>query len=252
MLISGQQVSENAEFSFDLCIIGAGAAGISIARVFNRSHINTCLLESGGFEYSEKNNRLNSGEVSGVDKDYLNRTRLRMFGGATGHWAGYCRPLDTADFEKKEWLPQSVGWPFERQELISYYDQAAKVVQIKSFFSQNPDQNVIYNRECGLRSTPFHFSPPTRFGTRYRKELVDSKNISIMLHSNAVELKLNAKKDRASVLKVVSSNQKQFSVKAKVFVLATGGLENPRFLLNSNGDIKAGLGNQNELVHVLR
>jgi choline dehydrogenase-like flavoprotein len=38
----------------DICIIGAGAAGISIAMEFTNSNYQVVLLEGGGFEYDDR------------------------------------------------------------------------------------------------------------------------------------------------------------------------------------------------------
>jgi choline dehydrogenase-like flavoprotein len=102
MLVDGQKVQDNSVFTFDLCIIGAGAAGITIARRFNGASKKVGLIESGGFEYSAEVSKLSEGETSGVRDNYLTQTRMRMFGGTTNHWAGTCLPLDVSDFEKKE------------------------------------------------------------------------------------------------------------------------------------------------------
>ena len=68
MIINGQKIQDNSEFNVDLCIIGAGAAGISIARTFNNLNVKVCLLESGGFDYSAENTKLYTGETSGIDE----------------------------------------------------------------------------------------------------------------------------------------------------------------------------------------
>ncbi|MCZ6643657.1 MAG: GMC family oxidoreductase [Gammaproteobacteria bacterium] len=248
MLIEHNSIEPDSEFEVDLCIIGAGACGITIARTFDNLNLKVALLESGGFEYSEKNHALYSGEASGVSDDYLTRTRQRMFGGTTNHWGGLCRPFDEIDFEKRAWVPNSVAWPFTRSTLEPYYDKAADIVQLKRFFADGPASRDLVDAQCQLSALLFRFSPPTRFGTEYRKELIDSQNISVFLESNATELSLNEHRSAARVLNVMASDGGTFRIKAQNFVLATGGLENPRFLLNSNAEISAGLGNHSDLV----
>ena len=249
MLINGLKVRPNSEFQYDLCIIGAGAAGITIARSFIGSQTSVCLLESGGFGRSKKYTDLYAGETVGVKKQYLTRTRLRMFGGTTNHWGGYCRPLDEFDFEKHTWIPESIGWPFERSEIVPYYERAASVVEIDPFFSTGHDHKEFFGKDCNLEISPFHFSrPPTNFRKRYRKQLVNSENIVVCLHSNARELIPNRDKNACQSLVVKNGNGISFTVKAKVFVLATGAIENPRILLNSNRIINEGIGNRFDLV----
>jgi choline dehydrogenase-like flavoprotein len=71
----------------DLCIIGAGAAGITIAREFQNGKHKVCLLESGGLEYEDQIQDLYSGANIGLPYYSLASSRLRFFGGTTNHWA---------------------------------------------------------------------------------------------------------------------------------------------------------------------
>ena len=60
MFVDFRTLGEKSRIEADLCIIGAGAAGITLAREFIGSGIQVCLLESGGFGRSP-----NSGAVRG-------------------------------------------------------------------------------------------------------------------------------------------------------------------------------------------
>ena len=48
MLIDARSVPTASVIETDLCIVGAGAAGISLAREFTKSGLRVALLESGG------------------------------------------------------------------------------------------------------------------------------------------------------------------------------------------------------------
>jgi hypothetical protein len=150
--------------------------------------------------------------------------------------------------KKKSWLTNSIGWPIDFTALKPFYHKAAEIVQIKPFFSKDFTQKKIWEKDCKLIATPLQDSPPTRFGTLYREELVDSKNIWVLTYSTATEMMLTVSKDSVKELKVFHSNLSKSIIRAKVFILATGGLENPRFLLNSNKEINTGIGNQYDLV----
>ena len=105
MLVDSRQVSEGKSLDTDLCIIGAGAAGIAIAREWIGSKRSVLLLESGGFDFDPEVQRLYEGAATGnvlkSPDDYLTRSRLRYFGGSTNHWGGFCRPLDPLDFQRR-------------------------------------------------------------------------------------------------------------------------------------------------------
>ena len=95
------QTGDSADIhEYDLCIIGGGACGITLAREFDGLNVKVALVESGGFEHSTETLALYDGEASGVREGYLTQTRQRFFGGTTNHWGNLCRPFDELDFKK--------------------------------------------------------------------------------------------------------------------------------------------------------
>src|SRR3954469_2586959 len=104
----------------DLAIIGGGPAGISLALALADTKLNILLLESGGFNFDPHNQKLYAGTQSGRSYIALDAGRLRLLGGSTNHWGGWCRPLDAIDFERRDWMPHS-GWPFPKSALDAYY-----------------------------------------------------------------------------------------------------------------------------------
>lgn len=100
----------------DVCIVGGGGAGITLAREFINSPFRVVLLESGGMEYEQETQDLYQGQSIGRTFEDLTASRLRYFGGTTNHWGGWCLPLDPIDFEPRDDLPYH-GWPFPRSHL---------------------------------------------------------------------------------------------------------------------------------------
>ena len=130
MFIDGRQVEDGSIIETDLAIIGAGAAGIAIARELAGTDVSVALIESGGFEFDAATQDLYEGEMGGVDYP-LTSSRLRYFGGTTNHWGGWTRPFEPIDFEERDWVPYS-GWPMTRADLDPYYDRAREICQIRS------------------------------------------------------------------------------------------------------------------------
>ncbi|MED5261056.1 MAG: FAD-dependent oxidoreductase, partial [Myxococcota bacterium] len=133
MIRDASSVSPETVIERDVCIVGAGVAGISLALELDRRGISVCLLESGGHVLEAAAQDLYWGEAPRGDliaePDYLWHSRLRFLGGTTNHWAGYCSPLDPIDFETRSWVPNS-GWPFGRETLEPWYRRAATWLEI--------------------------------------------------------------------------------------------------------------------------
>lgn len=94
MIRNGNRVPKEAILRADVCIGGAGAAGITLAQALAGSHLRVIVLESGGQVRDEATQQLYAGANIGVPQPPLGASRLRWLGGTTNHWAGWCRPLD--------------------------------------------------------------------------------------------------------------------------------------------------------------
>ncbi|HEX8258173.1 MAG TPA: FAD-dependent oxidoreductase, partial [Allosphingosinicella sp.] len=109
-MIDLDQAPAQAELATEVCVIGAGAAGISVTRKLLAAGHEVVLLESGGLDYEADVAELNTGENVGEDYYDLEDSRLRFFGGTTAIWGGRCAELDPIDLEKRDYVPHS-GWP---------------------------------------------------------------------------------------------------------------------------------------------
>jgi choline dehydrogenase-like flavoprotein len=246
----------------DICIVGAGVVGITLAREFAGKHFRVCLLESGGLEPDKATQSLYWGENIGHPYYELDTARARFFGGTSHYWhiplgdgrlGVRLRPLDGIDFEEREWIPFS-GWPFARSDLDPYYTRAQSVCQIGPFAynvedwedsARTPRLPLNGNR---VETTVFQFGTRYHFYKEYKDEINNAGNITTYLHGNAVNIETNDSAKKVTRLKVACLEGNAFWVSARLFILAMGGIEIPRLLLLSNNVQKAGLGNQNDLV----
>src|SRR5579863_5727346 len=183
MHTDGRRLENNTLIEGDVCIVGAGAAGISMALDWDNTKYKVILLEGGGFEYDSKVQELYAGKTTGQPYFPLMSARLHYFGGTTGHWAGFCSPLEEIDFEKRDWVPHS-GWPIKRRDLDPYYARAHKNLDLGPY----EYQDSYWRKELtGLDDLPLNqasvfnkmwqFSPPTRFGQKYKDTIVKAPNI---------------------------------------------------------------------------
>ena len=239
----------------DLCIVGAGAAGISMALEWKDSPYTVILLEGGGFDYEVQMQALYAGKSIGDPYQVpLEAARLHFFGGTTGHWAGWCAPMDPIDFKKRDWVPHS-GWPFPKEHLDPFYARAQPYVElgpyeydIAYYEAQDPPRKRLPFDEEKVWTKMWQFSPPTRFGTRYRDAIVEAENVHLYTYANVTEIEANESVRTVAGLRAQTIDGKSHRIRARYYVLACGSIQNARILLASNRQASAGLGNDHDLV----
>lgn len=231
---------------FDACVIGAGPAGITVARRLASRGASVALCEGGGLEATAESQEIYAGRNGGQPYYPLDGCRLRYFGGTSNHWGGWTRPLDDRDFEAREDHPLS-GWPISRRDLDPFASEADRILDVEPNFDP-PDMFAGASED--LEPGIFRFSQPvTRFGEKYRKELDEAAGIHVFLNANVIDLELDDA--RQSVRHAIFRSYARpdpFTIDARFFVLCLGGLENPRFLLNANRQCPGGIGNEHDLV----
>lgn len=256
MFIDTRQVADGRALIATVCIIGAGVAGLTIARELETQGIDTCVLESGGFEPDDDTRDLYRGNATGIDYQFADGCRARFLGGSSNCWGGWSRPLDRWDFERRDWIPDS-GWPFGLDELAPWYARAHRVLRLgpdnfDPAYWENaigrPDVRRLPLVTGSVRDTISQFSPPVRFGRHYRSELRVARHVRVFLHANVTEIVPDALCTRINQVRVQTLDGKRMTVAARLFVLATGGIENARLLLASNRVMSCGIGNQHDLV----
>ena len=138
MLSDARELAGDDQVEVDVCIIGAGPAGITIARELIGNGARVWLLDSGGKDMERRAQRLNRGQSVGYPIHRLHQSRVRAFGGTTRHWVvpgdetWAARPLDPIDFEVRPGIRHS-GWPFDRAHLDPYYAQAQTLCRLGPF-----------------------------------------------------------------------------------------------------------------------
>ena len=116
MLEDFNTCTDSVSIETGVCIVGAGAAGITLARQLTAAGVEVCLLESGGIDYENTVQDMAAGRSVGYPYYPLVDARLRFFGGTTSIWGGRVAQLDRIDFDRRDWVPDS-GWPFEKSDI---------------------------------------------------------------------------------------------------------------------------------------
>lgn len=255
MFLDAHSVPSGTVIEAEVCIVGAGAAGITLAREFTNSGFRVVLLESGDIGWNELTQELYAG--TNIGRRYYNPDdvllRLRFFGGCTNHWGGLCPTLDAIDFEAREGIEYS-GWPFSRAYLEPWYQRAQPVLQL------GPSGYALSDWGISPADIPAPFngpdfivqvmqlSPPTRFASVYESELRQAPRLTVYLNANALHFDTGDSDNSVQQVSVGVLSGGRFTVRARIYVLATGGIENARLLLLSGKDGGNGLGNDHDLV----
>jgi len=243
----------DALIEVDIAIIGAGAAGITMALELEGSGRSVCVLESGGLDPESNPEPLLDGDCVGVPYPDLRTVRARWLGGTTNYWNNRCRPQLPSDYIPRHWVPLS-GWPVRAEEMEPFFRRAHAYPTLGPY-AYEPEETPVDTSKM-IHPDPEFFEhvvyhdtrDPTRFGIRYVDRLRDLRDVQVLLHAIALELVPNESVTAVDRVELSTLEGKRGTLRAKHYVLACGGLENARLLLLSDRRTPQGLGNANDQV----
>ncbi len=255
-IIQTNELPDGGEICADLCIVGAGAAGITLAMEFADSGTQVCLLESGGYDPDQRTQALYDLECVGypMREDFI--SRARQFGGSCNLWAGRNMRMSPIDFEQRDWIPNS-GWPLNYRELEPYYERAESILRVPAhgrFASVTAIRDIegserrLFEADDVVPTVALWGTKPMRFAKVNRAALRRSRNVNVHLNANVTELVPAEGGTAIERLVVRTIDGRTMSARARSFVLACGGLENARLLLVSRRRHARGVGNEHDVV----
>lgn len=223
----------------DVCIVGAGAAGIALAVEFGRLGKTVTLLEGGGRVLEDEAQKPYVAESEALPHRGLHAGRFRVLGGTTTKWGGQILELDRLDFERRSWVPES-GWPFEKSELVPYYARALELEGLSG--ARLRDDSVwacvgnLPSHFNHLRTYVSRWCPEPNFANLHGATLRDSPSIEVWVHANAVELKMENDVVQGVRCRTQSGIEATFT--AVEYIACLGAIESARFFLQPrNGRI---------------
>lgn len=248
MFLDVRTLPEGSIVEADICIVGAGPAGIVLACELAGSGLSIVVVESGGRVAEPADQDLCAGPSVGDLHADLGRSRVRAFGGAGRLWGGNCAPFDDIDFETRSWVPDS-GWPIDRAEMDRCYDRAAAYFRLGGLGYRPegppPGGSRLALDRSKLVEKVFRHSP-VMFDVEYADRL--ARGVArVLTHATAVELELDESLATVSRLWLAAPGGMRRAVSARHFILAAG-LDNARLLLLSNRQKPAGIGNDHDNV----
>ncbi len=258
MITDGSDVKDGTTLEADVCVVGAGAAGLTLALDLARQGLEVVLIESGGLQREERSHELLDIELSGRStKSLVQYTRERFFGGTTNHWGGEIRTFGAFEFEPHTWVPNS-GWPITRSDIDPYYILAAKLLGLPEVdrpydaatlgFGDHP--RLVSESETVVEAQQWRTVPGEhlRMGLARREEVSKSKLILCVLNTTIAEIHPDESRERIASVEGRTFGGKTLHFRAGDFVLCTGAIENPRLLLASDTVVPGGLGNEHDVV----
>jgi choline dehydrogenase-like flavoprotein len=205
-------------------------------RLLSRGHT-VVLLESGGLDYEAPVAALNAGENRGEDYYELEDSRLRFFGGTTAIWGGRCAELDPIDLERRDYVPHS-GWPFDWAELQRWYEEARPLFDLPP---QRPEPGMLTRAGVPLPVFEGLETPLWTFDRRFNRfawescaDLEADPKCQIVTHATVTRIAAAEGQRGIDRVEARALGPGRATVRARSFVLAAGGVENPRLLLVSD------------------
>lgn len=239
-------------YQADVCVVGAGAAGVAIARALAGTRLRVLVMESGGPAGDASAEDLNACEIVGLPFLGHELGRARGLGGTTTAWHGQSLPLDPIDFEHRDWAPHS-GWPFQRHALDEHYVRAERMLHLSQMRYNDAGWSYV-----GVTPPPFDprkigvqmswLSHRRDFAKLYGAELNAAQNVTIVLNATAVSVDLAESGEAVERIVFRNAQGATATARAKHFVLAVGGVETPRLLLSSTRQDPRGVGNAHDVV----
>ena len=274
-----QNIAQNFEAldtadQYDVCIVGSGPAGSVLCRSLVAQGVKTLVLESGknlmSWWLDKRIKTMAAYELTGNTNYPLTNTRARTLGGTSNFWTGRCTRFNISDFEQNPYTPEGNPWPINYSELEPYYEKAEKTLRVRGCGlseSAPPRKNpfplqsktdlsdlksllaaVGIASDCSPTATPkkgFRFF-------RAQKEILpgtfDSPLATILEGANVTRI-IAGKDNKIEGLEVRTMTGDTKTARAKLFVIAGGGIETPRLLLHSRCDqFPKGIGNVSGMV----
>ena len=160
--------------NFPVVIIGSGPAGITLATKLAKKKINSLIIEAGNEEYSDSSQQNYRSKVIGDEIDDLRYSRLRQLGGTSGHWGGWCKPIEKWNIEK---------WGLDYNEVSNYENETCKILEIENDFKKARLDKYFNQIE-------FRYSK-VRFAEKYKDEIKKSNYIHLILNSQVTHFEGN-------------------------------------------------------------
>ena len=242
-IINNTDIENNSIYHYDICIVGSGMSGQIIASEIKNKKV--VIVESGSFDKNNKIEKLNEINLSGLQLREYNQNRIRQIGGSANLWANQLMMLNENDFEKRTWIDEKQIYPVNIDQLKTYYLKIIKKVfnnNLENFNNilkvKTADENSVNNEfiNKNIFDVNYHFWPSKveKFNckSKFTKKLLKLNFLDFLVNFTATKLNINDQSKKLTSIDFLSGDKK-INIKANVFILSCGAIENARILLNN-------------------
>lgn len=212
----------------DVCVVGSGPVGASLAVDLVERGLSVVVLESGLRSPRSKPQALSDAVIETPRfHEAMSRATCRALGGTSWLWGGRCTELEEIDFAARDYIPNS-GWPISYGDVSRFYPRAAELIGVGTGIFRRIDGERTGDLRLGDLEV---WANETRIHTRLR-EFGAFERVRFVLDATVVDIELDAERRAVSGLIVANHSTRVAFRGAKCYVLALGGVETARLLLN--------------------
>ncbi len=243
-------------FRSQVCIVGAGIAGLVLATTLADSGMDVHLLEAGGPIPEERSQAIYLADMADALHTGATQGRFRTFGGSSTQWGGQLLPYPDDVFSPPPCVP-SAPWPLWRSGLSPFYTRVEDLLgaghlpftaDLFRFIGRTLPPALLSDPDIALRASKWAPFARRNLAQTLGKHALASPKVTVFFHANATELLLAPDGSRLSAVLVGNYHGQTFRFQADRYILAAGTIESSRLLLASRSVAAAGVGNDHDQV----
>jgi len=253
MQIDLEKSPVRSTFQSTVCVVGAGIAGLLLARQLANSGVDVHLLEAGGLELEIRSQKLYNVQMGGRLHKGATEGRFRVFGGSSTRWGGQLLAFAPDIFVPAPGTP-SGSWPVTATDVQGYYAELDKILHLPG---RVPDEELLKlarlepeepGAEVDIRFSKWLPFSKRNMANTIGSECLNNKHVSVFLHANVTSIEANKITGRIERIVAKNYNGQCYEFFAKQFVICAGTIETNRLLLASRTPSECGLGNTHDQV----
>lgn len=244
-MINDLQLAGDSSVTCDaqVCIVGAGTAGLLLARLLRQKGVRVVMLEAGVLAARSSSEMHQHCEQRGIVYHGAELGRSFGLGGTSVLWGGQMIPMAESDFDARPG-PGFEAWPITYAEIARYFTVVRQHLGLDTGDSHDePESSDLLKREFpdiyklggGLKLRLSEWLPfkKRNFAIAFKDMLAKDEGLLVWLNAAVTCMARSPVGDGAQIETITaqSSNGRSLHVRASFTVICAGALESTRMLL---------------------